>query len=65
MATNPEDQHEKEGVCMADVVKCAGACLERHAADRLVSGDLPSDENGQHLRRFSADWRDGIVWHRT
>ena len=23
MATNPEDQHEKEGVCVADVVKCA------------------------------------------
>ena len=23
MATNPEDQHEKEGVSVADVVKCA------------------------------------------
>ena len=23
MATNPEEQHEKEGICMADVVKCA------------------------------------------
>ena len=22
MATNPEDQHEKEGICVADVVKC-------------------------------------------
>ena len=21
MATNPEEQHEKEGICMADVVK--------------------------------------------
>ena len=23
MATNPEEQHEKEGICVADVVKCA------------------------------------------
>ena len=23
MATNPDDQHEKEGICVADVVKCA------------------------------------------
>ena len=23
MANNPEDQHEKEGICVADVVKCA------------------------------------------
>ena len=22
MATNPDDQHEKEGICVADVVKC-------------------------------------------
>ena len=22
MATNPDDQHEKEGICFADVVKC-------------------------------------------
>ena len=22
MASNPEDQHEKEGICVADVVKC-------------------------------------------
>ena len=22
MATNPEEQHEKEGICVADVVKC-------------------------------------------
>ena len=22
MTTNPEDQHEKEGICVADVVKC-------------------------------------------
>ena len=21
MATNPEDQHEKDGICMADVIK--------------------------------------------
>ena len=23
MANNPEEQHEKEGICVADVVKCA------------------------------------------
>ena len=23
MATNPEEHHEKEGICVADVVKCA------------------------------------------
>ena len=23
MATNPDEQHEKEGICVADVVKCA------------------------------------------
>tara|TARA_R100000315_G_C5225324_1_gene136512 strand:+ start:690 stop:956 length:267 start_codon:yes stop_codon:yes gene_type:complete len=23
MASNPEDNHEKEGICVADVVKCA------------------------------------------
>ena len=23
MATSPEEQHEKEGICVADVVKCA------------------------------------------
>ena len=22
MATNPDEQHEKEGICIADVVKC-------------------------------------------
>ena len=24
MATNPDEQHEKEGICIADVVKTAG-----------------------------------------
>ena len=65
MATNPEDQHEKEGICVADVVKCVVLALERHTANHLVPRDLPPDEDGQHLCRFSVDWRDGFVWHRT
>ena len=37
MASNPEDQHEKEGVSVADLVKCAVLGLERHTSDRLLS----------------------------
>ena len=66
MASNPEDQHEKEGISMADVVKAAGVLgLERCTADRFLSGHLSSDEDGQYVRGVTVDWRDGFVWHRT
>ena len=64
MASNPEDQHEKEGISMADVVKWL-VVLERYTPYRLLSGHLPSDENGQYVRGVTADGRNGLVWYRA
>ena len=65
MATNPEEQHEKEGICVADVVKCAVLAWSATLLTISYLGIYPPDEDGQHVRRFAAYWRDGIVWHRT
>ena len=48
MAETPDDHHEKEGISIADVVKC-GARLECCADCRILPGDLSPDENGQHV----------------
>ena len=49
---------------MADVVKCA-VLLWSAALLTALSGDLPPDENGQHVRGVTADRRNGVVWYRA
>ena len=63
MPDNREEQHEKEGICIADVVKCTVACLERNVADSVLSRVFPTDENGQHVCGIAADWRNGVIRH--
>ena len=60
MAETPDDHHEKEGICVADVVKCA-VLFGAPPAHRFLSGPVPSDENGQHLCGVLAHWCDGVI----
>ena len=49
MAETPDDHHEKEGICVADVVKALVLFWSATLLTASYLGIVPSDENGQHV----------------